>query len=140
MARVTSEEFALKHASRLKGATSEIRAGVAKVTEAPTLKAAAKKDKMKTNLNAAIDSGKWERGLKAVSLEDWKGKMADKGIARIGAGIDAAHAKQVAFADQLLPHVDAGKSKISSMPDVSLEDNIQRMVEMTRHMSTFKRR
>jgi len=139
MARVSAEEFAEKHARRLKGATEDIRRGVERVTESPTLKAAAKKDKMKTNLNAALDSGKWERGLKRVTLEDWKGKMTDKGIGRIAAGIDAAHDKVVSFASELLPHVDAGKTAIARMSDVTLDDNINRMVTYTRHMSKFKR-
>lgn len=139
MARVTPEEFAEKHARRLKGATEDIRRGVENVTEAPTLKAAAKIDKMKRNLLEAIDSGKVERGLKRVGLEDWKDKMISKGINRIPEGIDAAHDKQVAFASELLPYEDNLKRDVSKMSDLSFEDNVQRMVAWSRGMHKFKR-
>jgi len=139
VARLTPEEAASKQASRLKGATEDIRRGIDRVTTAPTQLAAAKQDKMKTNLNASIDNGTWKKGLQAVSLEDWKSKARDVGVNRIAAGIDAAHAKQVGFYGKLLPAVDAAKSKIASMPDVSLEDNINRMTTYIREMNKFKK-
>ncbi|MFQ6008225.1 MAG: hypothetical protein ACE5K8_04660 [Candidatus Zixiibacteriota bacterium] len=140
MAKVTPDEFVEKHARRLKAATDDIRRGVEKVTEAPTLKAAAKAVKMRERLMAAIDSGKWERGLKRVSLEEWKDKMITKGVGRIAAGVDGSAAKIRAFAEELLPHIDAGVSQVKKMPDVTLEDNIQRMTAMVRHMAKFQRR
>jgi len=140
MAKVNPEEFADKHARRLKGALEDVRVGIDRVTEAPTLKAAAKKDKMKTNLNAALDSGKWERGLKRVTLEEWKHKAIHKGVERIPRGIDDAHDKVVQFASELLPHVDAGKAAIVKLADVTLEDNINRMTTFIRHMSKFQRK
>jgi len=139
MAKLTPDEFQEKHARRLKGATEDIRKGVERVTEAPTLKAAAKVDKMRTNLNKALDDGKWERGLKRVTLEDWKSKMIDKGVGRIAAGIDAAAPKVREFASELLPHIDKVQTEIKGMPDVSLEDNINRMTTFIRGMSKFKR-
>ena len=139
MAKITPDEFVEKHARRLKGSTEDIRRGVERVTEAPTLKAAAKKEKMKANLNAALDSGKWERGLKRVTLEDWKSKMIDKGVGRIAAGIDAAAPKMKDFASELLPHIDRIQAEIKKLPDVSLEDNINRMTTFVRGMAKFKR-
>lgn len=140
MARVDAEGFAEKHARRLKGALEDVRTGIGRVTEAPTAKAAAKKDKMKVNLNAALDSGKWERGLKRVSLEDWKKASIDKGVERIPRGIDDAYDKVVKFASELLPHVDAGKTALARMADTTLEDNINRMTTFIRHMAKFERR
>lgn len=140
MAKLTPAEFTEKHARRLKGAVEDMRRGVEAVTEAPTAKAAAKVDKMRTNLLKAIDEGKWAERLKAVSLEDWKDKMINKGIGRVAAGIDAAAPKVEAFAAELLPHIDKIKAEIDRMPDVTLEDNIQRMVSFTRGMTKFKRR
>ena len=139
MSRLTAEEVATKQATRLKSATEDIRRGIDRVTTAPTSLAAAKQDKMKTNLNAAIDSGKWKKGLQAVSLEDWKTKARDIGVNRIAAGIDGAHSKQVEFYNKLLPAVDAAKAKIAAMPDTSLEDNINRMTTYIREMNKFKK-
>jgi len=139
MAKLTATEFQEKHARRLKAAVEDVRRGIDRVTESPTAKAAAKQDKMLTNLTAAVSSGKWANGLKRVTLEDWKRKARDVGVNRIAAGIDAASAKVVAFAEDLLPHIDRGRDKIKAMPDVTLDDNINRMTSFIRHMSELKR-
>jgi len=139
MAKLTPQEFQEKHARRLKASVEDVRRGIDRVTESPTAKAAAKKDKMLTNLTAAVNSGKWEAGLKRVSLDDWKKKTRDVGVNRIAAGIDAAADKVVSFAEDLLPHIDRGKEKIKGMSDVTLDDNINRMTTFIRHMSELKR-
>jgi len=139
MAKLTPAEFQEKHARRLKASVEDVRRGIDRVTESPTAKAAAKQDKMLTNLTAAVNSGKWAAGLKRVSLEDWKKKTRDVGVNRIAAGIDAAASKVVAFAEDLLPHIERGQEKIKSMSDVTLDDNINRMTTFIRHMSELKR-
>jgi len=139
MAKLTAAEFQEKHARRLKAAVEDVRKGIDRVTENPCEKAAAKQDKMLTNLTAAVSSGKWAAGLKRVSLEDWKKNARDIGVNRIAAGIDGAKTKVIAFAEQLLPHIDREKAKIASMPDVTLDDNINRMTSFVRGMAAFKR-
>lgn len=139
MAKLTPAEFQEKHARRLKAAVEDVRRGIDRVTESPTEKAALKQDKMLTNLTAAVNSGKWAQGLKRVSLDDWKRATRDVGVNRIAAGIDAAKSKVIAFAEELLPHIDRGREKIKAMPDVTLDDNINRMVAFSRHMSELKR-
>lgn len=139
MAKLTPEEAALKQASRLKSSTEDIRRGIERVTSSPTLKAVAKQDKMKQKLVASIDNGAWAKGLKNVSLEDWKKAASEVGVNRIAAGIDAAQPKQTAFYAKLLPAVDAAKGKIAAMPDVTLDDSINRMTTYTREMAKFKK-
>lgn len=139
MAKLTPQEFQEKQARRLKAAVEDVRRGIDRVTENPCEKAAAKQDKMLMNLTAAVSSGKWAAGLKRVSLEDWKRKARDIGVNRIAAGIDGAKDKVISFAEVLLPHIDRGKDKIKSMPDVTLDDNINRMTTFIRHMSELRR-
>ena len=139
MAKLTASEFQEKHARRLKAAVEDVRKGIDRVTESPTEKAVLKQDKMLTNLTAAVTSGKWAGGLKRVSLEEWKRKTRDIGVNRIAAGIDGAKDKVVTFAEQLLPHIDREVSKIKTMPDVTLDDNINRMTSFIRGMANFKR-
>lgn len=139
MARLTAIEFQEKHARRLSAAVEDVRKGIDKVTVNPCEQAAAKQDKMLTNLTASITDGRWAAGLKRVSLEDWKKKAKDVGVGRISSGITAAKEKVIAFAEQLLPHIDAGVAKIKGMSDISLEDNINRMTTFIRHMAGFKR-
>jgi len=140
MAKLTPAEFQEKHARRLKASTEDIRSGIQKVTDSPMEKAAKKKDKMRANITAALDNGKWEKGLKRVSLSDWKSKAADVGVGRIAAGIDAAASKVQSFAGELLPHIDAVKAQVDKMPDVTLEDSINRMTTFIRGMAKFQRK
>ena len=139
MAKLTARQFQEKHARRLKGAVNDIREGIERVTENPCEKAAAKQDKMLTNLTASVQSGKWAAGLKRVSLAEWKQKAADIGVNRIAAGIDGAKSKVISFAEELLPHIDREQAKLAGMPDVTLDDNINRMTSFIRGMANFKR-
>lgn len=139
MAKLSATEFQEKHARRLKASVEDVRKGIDRVTENPCEKAAAKQDKMLANLTRAVNDGKYAAGLKRVSLEEWKRKARDIGVNRIAAGIDGAKEKVVAFAEVLLPHIDRGQEKIKAMPDVTLDDNINRMTSFIRHMSEFKR-
>lgn len=138
--KVTPEQFTAKHAQNLKASVEYIRQGIARVSVAPTSQAADKRDKMLSRLTESVTSGKWERGLRKVSLEDWKKQTAEKGIGRIAGGIDGAKAKVTDFATQLLPHIERGQSSISSLPDMTLEDSITRMTTFVRHMAKFERK
>lgn len=140
MARLTPEQAQEKHARRLKGSIEDIRLGVERVTTSPTQLAAAKQDKMKMRLLSSIDSGKWAAGLKRVSLDEWKQKTINKGLNRIGAGIDEAAAKTTKFYGELLPYIDTVKAKVDKMSDVTLEDSIQRATTFIREMSKFQRK
>lgn len=138
MARVTPEEYAEKQARRLKASVEDIRHGVEGVTTSPTAAAAGKQAKMLANVQESINSGRWAASLKAVSLDDWKGAMVEKGLPRISGGIDAAHDKVVKVAAKLLPIVDAAAAKVKGMPDLTLEDSIARASSFMREMAKAK--
>ena len=140
MSKLTPVEFAEKHARRLKASSEDIRKGVARVTEAPTAKAAAKADKMLAKITEAVTSGKWADRLRAVSLEEWQAKMTTKGIPRISAGIDAARAKVEDFYAQMGPFQDTLQRKIETMPDMTIEDSIARASEWMRGMAKFSKK
>jgi len=136
--KVTAEQFVEKHNRRTKAALPDMRVGVERVTTAPGVAAAAKADKMEANLLEALHSGKWARRVAAVSVEDWKKAMVDKGVNRVAAGIDAAAPKVHQFAEQLLSHQSGLMSTVEAMPDLTLEDSIGRMTAWVRGMSKFE--
>ena len=137
-ATITPDEFVEKHNRRTKAALEDMRRGISAVTEAPGAKAAQKADKMRTNLVAALDSGKWQRRVAAVSVDDWKKAMLEKGVNRVAAGVDAAAPKVREFASQLLSHQATLHDKVDQMPDLTLEDSIARATEWIRGMSKFE--
>lgn len=134
MARVTPQEYAEKWARRLRGATEDIRRGIEKVTVAPGELAAQQQEAMLTNFVEAVNSGLWASRVQSVSLQDWKDAAINKGINRIGAGVEAAQPKMARIAAELLPAVDAAAAVAHAMPKVTLEDSIARMVAFTRAM------
>jgi len=139
MVMKNANEVAEKWARKLGQSTEDIRRGVTRVTENPADKAIAKEDKLVANFNAAVQEGKWRRGLQRVTLADWQKSMIEKGIPRVASGAQAAQPKMQKFMEELLPFVESAKAEIENMPDLSLEDNINRMVAYTRRMSQFKR-
>lgn len=140
MAKLTPEEFADKHARRLKGSLEDMRSGIEKVTTAPGVAASKKADKMLANLTAKVQDGTWARRVAGVPLEEWKDKMINKGLSRVPGGIDAARGKVVDFAGQLLPAIDAAQGKVKAMPDLTIEDSINRMTTFVREMAKFKKK
>jgi len=140
MSKLTPDEAADKHARRLKGAIEDMTTGVGKVTTAPGQAAAKKATKMLANLTKKVQDGTWARRVAGVTLEEWKSKMIEKGIPRVSGGIDAARGKVVDFFSQLLPAIDAAQAKVKAMPDLTLEDSIQRMTTMVREMAKFKKK
>lgn len=139
MPKMSPQDAQAKYASRLKGSTSEITKGIDRVTEAPGVKAAAKKDKMKQHLIEKIDDGTWERRVASVSLESWKAAAKNKGVGRIAAGVDQAATKMTAFFTELFPYQEGGQAKLATMPDMTIDDSINRQAFWTRYMAGFKR-
>lgn len=139
MAKLSPQQLAEKHNRRLKGSLQDMQAGINAVTEAPGAKAALKADKMLTNFTASVQSGQWGRRVAAVSLDEWKTAMLTKGVQRVSAGIDAAQGKVIDFFAELLPFQDNLKTQIDKMPDLTLEDGVNRAATWIRGMSNFKR-
>jgi len=139
MAKLTAEQFQEKHARNLKAAIPDMEAGILRVTVSPTIKAAEAKVKMQTKLNEAINSGKWEAGLRRVDLPEWQKKIIEKGLPRVSQGIDSAAPKTIAFASELLPYQDNLKIANDKMASTTLEDNIAKATHWIRGMAKFQR-
>lgn len=140
MAKMDAKDFAEKWQKNMAASTAYISKGIDRVSESPMEKAAAKQEKMINNLTEAVNKGKWKRGLESVSLDDWKKKFKDQGVARIAGGATAAMPKMQRFADQLLPFQDNLQRKIKNMADTSFEDRVNRATEWIRGMHEFEKK
>lgn len=140
MARKDPKQISDKWVRRTQSASQDMVNGVNNVTVNPAEQAIAKEQKLKNNIIQAIDSGKWRRGMQTVTLESWKKAMVEKGAPRVAAGAQASAGKMETFYSELLPYQDQLQSKLNSMPDLTLEDSINRAVTWMRGMSNFKRR
>lgn len=135
MARLTPSEYADKLIQRASAASDDYRKGVMRVNRSPGEAAAAAQDKMLTNVQQAVTSGRWAQRVRSVSLGDWQQKTADVGAARYSQGIQAARPKIEARAGQLLAAVDAARAKIQSMPSTTKEQRIARSVAFQQAMT-----
>lgn len=138
MAQKTAAQVAQKWATRAQGATQALQDGINNVQTAPGSLAAAKQDKMLANLTASVLSGKWAANVSSITLQQWKDAMLTKGVQRYGAGVSAAQPKMQAFMSKLLPYQQGIQAQLQSMPDLTLQDNIQRAVFMMTEMSKFR--
>lgn len=125
--------IAANWASRLAGSTQRITDGINAVNVAPGVAAARQKDVWLQNTQAA--QAKWARNVAAVSLTDWQQMTISKGVPRIAGGAQAAQPKFQSFMSKFLPHVQAGKAQLPARG--TLDQNIQRAVQMMRHNAKF---
>ena len=134
------KKVADKWSKKLSGAIEDMREGIEAVTEAPSRKAIAKKDKLKRRWNEAIDSGKWENNLSKVGLEDWKEAFLTFGLDRVSSGAEKGRTKVEDFMNHLLPYQESIKKTIERMPDLTLEQRIARSAEWQRLMAKFRKK
>ncbi len=125
---------------RTAGAVNDMVEGVKAVTENPMQQAIAKEQKLVQNWNASITEGKWRRGMGKITIDDWKNSMTTLAAQRVPAGVQAAGGKFEAFMAELLPFQENIKREIEAMPDVTLQDGINRAVAWMTKSAQFKRR
>lgn len=139
MAHGTATEVAAKWQSRIAAASTEMQAGVDRVSQAPGQAAAAKKQKWINRLMEQGTQDKWARKVAAVSLGDWQAAMKNYGIQRAVQGAQAKQAKYEAALGPLLSYIDQGRQQIRNMPDLTLEDRLQRSRAMQMWMSNYRK-
>lgn len=135
----SAQEIANKQVRRAQEASADYVSGVESVTESPGARAVKKKDKLRNNVIAAIDSGKWEANTAAVSLEEWKSKTKSKGGERYARGVEESREAIIAFHEEFQPFVQRVKAELDQMPDATKEQRKAKMVANFDKMSQFKR-
>lgn len=129
---------AQKWARNLSGSTDSIKAGVQAVTTNPAEKAIAAKDRYVQGVQRAAADGKYERGLRKVTLQSWQEAMLGKGLQRIAGGASAGQSKMAAFLEKWLPYQEQLRQKLQSMPRGDLQQNISRMIAAVEHNANFR--
>lgn len=133
---LTADQISDKWNRRMKGAITDIQSGIDTVTESPTEQAAAKQDKMISNLTKAVNEGRWANGLRKVTLAEWKMKTKEKVATRLSGGVDGAMSKRKNFDQWLVGTLNTVLPEIKGMPDMTLEDSVNRVRRLMEHMST----
>jgi len=130
---------AKKWANNLSQATTSMTDGVNAVTQAPTAAAALRAQAYVQGVQNAVNSGSWQAALNAVSLQDWKNAMTQKGIPRVASGATQAIPKMQSFLNKLLPYQANLKQQLASTPRGDKSQNMQRMIAWFDGMSNFSK-
>ena len=132
----TPQEATRRWLNNLSAAGETIRQGVEAVSVSPTSQAAENADRFLSGIQESVASGKWQSGLRAVSLSDWKEAFVSK-ISRIPTGARAAEPKMVSFFQDFLPFVE--RVVASLPPRGSFEQNKARMLQTVDELHNYRR-
>lgn len=129
-----------KWRDRMQNATQAMKDGVNAVTESPMEKAAANVDKYVQGVQDAAANGTFERGLREVSLGDWKTAMTEKGAANMANGVRSLTPRAQRAMTDLFQFADGVSSEIRSMPKVTETDSDNRMLANVRKFREYRKR
>lgn len=135
--RANPQTATQKWVTNLGAATDQMTRGAQAVTVAPGQKAAAAADKWLQKLNAS--KPKFIANVQAVSLQSWQNSYINIGIPRVSQGAQAKQAKFQAFMSDFLPYLSNGVAQIDKMPNVTLQDGINRATAMITYNSKYRR-
>ncbi len=76
---------------------------------------------------------KWEANRRAVGDAGWLYGVKKKGIDRFPSGIDAGAPIWAEFYKQFKPHLEAGLSKVYSLPRATIDDAVKRAFQSSLH-------
>jgi len=127
-----------KWVTNLGNSTAAMTRGVNAVTTSPGASAAAAADKWLMKVSQSKD--KFARRVGSVTLADWQNAMTQYGIGRVAQGAQAKQGKMQSFMSEYLPYLQNGVAQIDRMPKNTLEDGINRAVQMIRYNSQFQRK
>lgn len=138
MAQRNPQQIAAKWARNLGAATQTIKDGVLAVTQNPAEKAAQRESAYVAGVQRAVASGKWQRGLRKVTLQSWQDSMIQKGLPRIMDGANRAQQKFMDFMVRWLQYLDGLKPILAQMPRGDLQQNIQRMIRTVEYAANYR--
>ncbi|MEM3146402.1 MAG: hypothetical protein QXY94_02520 [Archaeoglobaceae archaeon] len=137
--KVNPDQFYQLWRQKLDASADRIRIGVQALTENPCEKASRMQDKWLAGIQQAVATGKWASNLRAVTLDQWKNAMLNKGIPRIPQGTASAEPIVKDFARKLIEHMNTRVlPEVERLPKLTLEDSINRVTTFIRRMAEFK--
>lgn len=134
-----SQEAQRRWEEGLRKSKDSIRAGIQSVTVSPMEQAAAKADQYMEGVRRAVDTGKYQAGLRAVPLETWKQAALTTGLDRLDSGIRKGAPKMGAFLAEFLPYVASVQQQIKAMPNGTEAERDERMLANARQLRQFRR-
>jgi len=139
MAMASAAEIAQQWVERMGASTEKARKGVQRVSESPGQKAAQAADLWQQRVSSEDAKRRFQSNVGAVTLEEWRQQMLEKGIGRMAGGAQAAKAKFQRFWGQFGPFLESVTAQTRAMPKGNLEANIARLINQIRGTSQFRK-
>ena len=136
--RLSADRISDKWNRHMKGAVSDIQAGLDAMTVDPGQKAVDAQDKMKANLIESIDSGIWAKRRLEVSKAEFVKITKEKVAKNLNTGVDAGMPKRKKFDTWLVGRLNQILPEIASMPDMTLSDSLERVRRQMEFMAAEK--
>ena len=124
---LNGQEIYDKYRRNMGTATESIKVGIENTTKDQAVNAIAAKDRMKENLNKALDAGKYEAGLKKSGHAKWKHMMLQKGVPKITAGIDANKTEIVSTFEKVATVGAEVRRETENMPKGGIDNSLNRV-------------
>lgn len=134
MPRISSAEAAEKWSRRTAAAGQDYIAGVQRVQQAPGQAAARNVTGYVNGVQQAVQSGKWQTNVAAVSLPDWQQAAVQKGAPRLAQGAQQAQGKMQAAMDRVFPMIDRAQAAIANTDRSTPENRIARATQFLTEM------
>jgi len=132
-----ANETAARWAERMRQSTQKITDRVNAVTEAPGIAAARKKDLWVANVAAAKE--KWATKVAAITLDEWKTRMIQKGIPRIATGAMDATGKFELYLNKLFPILRSIMEQLPAREKGNIANNLRRVEIIATKLNEAKR-
>ena len=123
----------------MSNAAAKMKEGVEAVTESPMEKAAANVQKYEQGVRDAVNSGRYERGLRGTSLGDWKKAMTGKGASNMATGVRDLTPQRERALSELLTYTQSVAAEISSMPNTTEADAEARAIAAIRKLRAYRK-
>lgn len=127
---------AAKWAARTQAAAQDYQAGVQNTDKDPTALAIAGGQRYIQRVTDAFNSGKWANGLRRTGKAGWQAATLAK-VGNFSTGVAAAEGKVATAFGPLLAYEAQVQGRINAMPNVTLQDRINRATEWIRQMSAY---
>jgi len=112
----SAQEVAAKWAARAGSASQDYVDGAQRTDKDPTALAIAAIPRMRSEIIAAIDSGRVAAGLRRIGKQGWLEAIQTKGAANYATGVSQAEGKVASAFGPLLAYIGGGLARVSSMP------------------------
>jgi hypothetical protein len=140
MASLTAQQVSAKWQRNTSAATESYKQGVMSVTEAPSEVAIRNKQRYLDGVMRAYNEGRYEAGLRNITLQSWQQSAITKGVPRISVGVTTAAPKVTAFMERWIPYEQELSRRVKAMPKGSIVDSQARAAFAIEYNSQFRSR